>query len=376
MKKLISILVLSVVLPFSLFAQKSKVIAVFQLIENSKYEEAKEIIEESLKEDRTRQWPRTWYARGLLCQNAYREGKKKNDEDLYALYPDQLYVAFNSYERTRYLDKRGRYDKHLAPLYVLLANDFREMGENYYKKKNFEEALKAFEFALRINQSTILSEPLDTNLLYNTALTAYKSRKWDDAIDYLTKLNEGKYSPNVPHLLFSIYISKSDTAAAENVLLEGIKKYNENEELVLLLVDLFFEEKNPEKAVSILDEAFSRDTANYIFPYTKGLLYQKMEHYQKAIKAYEEALTLPSDTTKLYSSIGTCYYNIGAGIEENARTITNNRAFLLEKEKSAAAFKSALEWFEKAYERDPEDENTVKKLNLLYRVLDVREERD
>ncbi len=49
-------------------AQKSKVMASFQLIETGKYEEAKKSIEEAIADKKTEQWPRTWYARGLLCQ--------------------------------------------------------------------------------------------------------------------------------------------------------------------------------------------------------------------------------------------------------------------------------------------------------------------
>lgn len=370
MKRLILFVFVFLGPAFLLSAQKSKVFGVFQLIEKGKYEEAKGIIEDAIKENNTRKWPRTWYARGLICQNAYRTGMEKDDKDLYELYPNQLYVAFSSFERTRSLDKSGRFDKQLAPKYVLLANDFMELGEKYYKDEEYEKALRAFQYALRINQSSILTAQLDTNLLYNAALSAYKSKKWDEAAEYLTELNETKYSSNVPHLMFAMYIKRSDTTAAQKVLLDGIKRYEDNEELVLLLVDLLYKKNDPEKAVSILNEAFSKDSSNYIFPYTKGLLHQKMEEYQKAIRAYKDALTLPSDTIKVYTGIGTCYYNIGAEIEEKARNITNNNKYLKVKEKSEEAFESALNWFEKAYEIDPDNQEIVTKLYELYKVLD------
>lgn len=356
-----------------LSAQKSKVFGVFQLIEKEKYEEAKGIIEDAIKENKTRKWPRTWYARGIICQNAYRKGIKNDDKDLYELYPNQLYVAFSSFERARNLDKRGRYDKLLAPKFVLLANDFRESGEKHFKDEEYEEALRAYQYALRINQSSILSVPLDTNLLYNAALSAYKSKKWDEAADYLTELNEINYSSNVPHLMFAMYIKQSDTTSAQKVLLEGIKRYEDNEDLVLLLVDLLYKKENTEKAIKILNDAFSKDSSNYLFPYTKGLLHQKMEAYEKAIRAYKNALTLPSDTLKLYTNIGTCYYNIGAEIEEKARTISNNNIYRKEKEKSSEAFESALKWYEKAYKIDPDNQETVMKLYQLYKILDKEE---
>jgi tetratricopeptide (TPR) repeat protein len=373
MKKLFLFVLVYFGFTFLLSAQKSKVFGVFQLIEKEKYEEAKGIIEDAIKEKSTRKWPRTWYARGLICQNAYRSGIKNDDKALYELYPNQLYVAFSSFERARILDKRGRYDKLLPPKYVLLANDFRELGEKHFKEEEYEEALRAYQYALRINQSSILSVPLDTNLLYNTALSAYKSKKWDEAAEYFKELNEVNYSSNVPHLMFAMYIKQADTTSAQKVLLEGIKRYEDNEDLVLLLVDLLYKKSNPEKAIKILNDAFSKDSSNYLFPYTKGLLHQKMEEYNKAIQAYKNALSLPSDTLKIYTSIGTCYYNIGAEIEQKARTISNNNIYRKEKEKSAAAFKSALHWFEKAYELNPDNQETVTKLYQLYKVLNKEE---
>jgi tetratricopeptide (TPR) repeat protein len=354
-----------------LTAQKGKVFGIFQLLEKGKYEEAKGIIEDAIKEKKTRDWPRTWYARGLIAQKAYREGIKKNDSDLYELYPNQLYVTYSSFEKTRQLDKNDRYDDNLAPRYVLLANDFMELGKKHYQNADYQESLRAFEYALRINQSSVLSLPLDTNLLYNAALSAYKSEQWQQATEYLTTLNEMKYSSNIPHLMFTMYIRRADTTAAQNILLDGIKSYNNNEKLVLLLVELVFNNNDSEKAIRILNDASSRDSSNYIYPYTIGLLHQKMGEYNKAISNYKKALDMPSDTTKVFAGIGTCYYNIGAEIEEKARTITNNDVYQKEKEKSAQAFKSALRWFEKAHEIDSDNQEIINRLYMLYKILDM-----
>ncbi len=271
-------------------AQKSKVLATFQLIETGKYKEAKEEIEEAIDDKNTGQWHRTWYARGLLCQTAYQKGVAENDKDKYELYPDQLYVAYNSYRKARSLDKRGKLDETLAPRYVLLANDFQALGAKHFRKGEYEKALKAFEEAIQVYQSPILPVRTDTNLLYNTALAAFESEAWEKAVGYLNKINKDNYSPNVPHLLYTVYLSKADTAAAEKVLMEGIKGYEDNEDLILLLADLYFQTNADKKALDLLDDASSKNPSKYIFPYTKGLIYQKREQYQTAIDAYKEAL--------------------------------------------------------------------------------------
>lgn len=350
-------------------AQKSKVIAIYQLIETGKYEEAKKAIEEAINDDKTKNWPRTWYTRGLLTQTAYEKGIKNNNKKQYELYPDQLYVALESYEKALKLDKRGRIDAQLEPQFVLLANDFQKLGEKHYNNKKFEEAFKAFEKALEIYRSSVLSVEADNNLIYNTALAAYESKNWDKATEYFNLLNKRKYSPNVSHLLYSIYLEKSDTIAAGETLLRGINHYEDNENLVLLLADLLYSSNQSGMAVQMLDSISAHKSENYIFPYTKGLIYQKTEQYEDAIKAYEEALRLSPEEFKLYANIGTCYFNIGAEYSDNARSIKNNNAFLAEKAKSAVAYQNALTWLEKANDKDPDNGEVLSKLYQLYKLL-------
>ena len=149
-----------------------------------------------------------------------------------------------------------------------------------------------------------------------------------------------------------------------------------DEDLVLLLADLYFQTSTNGKAVDLLDDAASKDTSNYNFPYTKGLIYQKREQYQKAIDAYKEALALAPGATNIDTHIGTCYYNVGVEIEKQARTMTNKRAVTREKERSAEAFEMAITWFKKALEKDPDNQYIITKLNQLYSVLGVGNKKD
>ena len=234
----------------TLQAQRSNVISLFQLIETAKYDEAKTAIEEAIEAEKTADWAVTWYARGLLCQTAYEKGIEKNKKKHYELYPDQLYVAYDSYEKALELDSRGRMEKQLAPLYVLLANDFQQLGEKRFRDEQYKEALRAFEQALEINRSPILTVEIDTNLIYNTALAAYEGEAWEKAIDYLSQLNQHKYDPNVSHLLFTVHLEKEDTTSAVELLTEDIERYDENEDLVMLLANLLFQTDDTRKCYS------------------------------------------------------------------------------------------------------------------------------
>jgi len=344
---------------------------VFHLIETAKFNEAKGVVEEMINDEKSANWYRTWYARGLLCQTAYREGIRRNDSKLTELYPDQLYEAFVSFEKAARLDRSGRLDNKLVPRYIMLLNDFQRLGERGFNARNFEGALRAFEHALDISQRPFIDMPETTNLLYNAALSAYESKNWDKAVRYLNPLHGKKFSVNATHLLFNAFLEQGDAPGAIRVMAEGIENFEENEEMVLLLADLHVQRGDIKNAIKTLDEAIARDPSNFKFHHTQGLIYQKSGDFNKAILAYFEAAEHAPDELMIYVNIAKCYYNIGVEIEANARTITSISAVRVEQGRSAAAFESAVSWLDKVYEKEPADQVVLSELMQLYRTLRV-----
>lgn len=366
-----TVFALLILFSFSLSAQRANVLATFQMIENGKYKEAKEAIEEAVKDKNTARWAKTWYARGVLCQEAYEKGMKDNDKKLYELYPDQLKVAYQSYEKALSLNDSRRSKDQLEPRYVRLANEFMKAGEKHYKETKYKEAGTAFSHAVLINMSDVLSVELDTSLIYNAAISNYRAKDYDAAITNLDALNEMDYSPNVAHLLYEIYLAKEDSVKAVEVLRNGIEKYDYNEDLVLLLVDLYYQTKQVEEAVTLLDQAIAQDTASYVFPFTKGLILQKSERYLDAIDAYNVALEIDEKRVDAPKNIGTCLFNIGVEIDEYARTLSNNRQYREQKKESEAALSMAVTWYEKALELSPFDYEIKEQLIQLYSALNM-----
>lgn len=369
MKRLLFLLILfsgcSVLSPL----QRSKFITLSNLIDTKKFAEAKDVVEAMIEDEHSVKWPRTWYYKGYLCQEAYQEGVKKNDKALKELYPDQLFVAYDSYHKALFLDKSGKVEKQIAPKYVLLANELQKIGESHFKAKRYAEAFKSFEHALKITKSPFLAVDTDKSLVYNTGLSAFESSDWDNAVKYFTQLHSQGYSTNVTHLLSSAYLAKGDTIMAKRVLVEGVEKFSYHEDLVLLLTDLRFQTNETEEALRMLNQVMAKQPSNYIFPYTKGLIFQKTNQYQKAIESYTQANTIAPNEPMVYVNIATCYLNIGVDIEESTRTITNNRMVQERKVKSVEAFESALKWLDRANEKSIADPEIIAKINDLYQTL-------
>lgn len=373
MRKLFFILISVALAGCSVFPalQKGKYIGVRNLIDSKKYDEAKIMIEGMVEDEYLAGWPRTWFYRGLLAQTAYRDGIATNDQRKTGLYPDQLYVVFSSFEKMLELDPSERTKNKLKPRYIMLANDFQQLGKRHFNNDEHEKALRAFEHALVIIEKPFMEMDPDTNLIYNAGLAAYGSEDWKKTITYLSMLQDYNYSPNVAHLLYHARLEKGDDTAAKMKLQKGIRKYDEKEALVLLLADFYVQKQQTDSALLVLDSAIAHDPANASYHYTKGLIKQQQGNYIEAILAYFEAVEHDPDHLITYINIATCYYNIGAEIEEESRRLTDSEMVRQKRKESEAALESAVLWLDKVYERQPEEQALLMKMYQLYTMLRI-----
>jgi tetratricopeptide (TPR) repeat protein len=348
-----------------------------QMIESKKYSEAKEAIELAVWNDRTANWPRTYYAKGLLCQSAYEEGKAKKNSKLTSLYDDQLYLAWESYEKALELDTREKIHSLIGKKYYSLSNAFLQLGQEHYTKKEYKEAFKAFEHALLVMHSDLVKVEADTNLVYNTALAAYNSKNWQKAIAYLRGLHEDSFSTDASLLLVNAYLNDADTLQAEEVMLDGLGRFNYSETLVMYYVNWLTDNGRNEEAIEVLQQAITKHADNFRFHWALGLVHSDLGNYPQAIESLEQASKLSQEVPpELYYQVGMSYYNIGIDLREEALLITENKKYMEVRDQYMSQFREALKWLELSYELDPGNENTIKRLYQLYYQLQMKEKQE
>jgi len=368
------IIILLLGLTLSVSAQKSRVLAVKQMIDAGKYDEAKEAIELAVWNDRTSNWHRTYYTKGLLCQTAYEAGVEKNDSKKTSLYPDQLFLAYDSYEKALELDARERMHMLIKQHYYSLANDFSSLGEDLYQKGDYKEALRAFEHAILIGESDLVSAKIDTSLVYNSAMAAYESKNWDKAIKYLGTLHEDAYSTKASLLLAMAWFNSGDTIRSEEVMMEGVELYEYDEMVLTYLINELAGSGRLETAINVLNKAVEAKPDNFLFLWARGLVYRRMNNYDEALRNFHMAADLASDKPTLYYHIGVSYYNVGIDLREKALTIVENDEYQEIRAQYLEKFREAVKWLERSYELDPSNEKIVSRLNQLYYQLNMKEE--
>ncbi len=353
--------------------QKSRLIAVSHLMETSKYNEAKGVVEDLIANEKMAKQARVWVVRGNLCLVSYFEGERKNDKKLTELYPNQLYTAYESYEKAISLAGSDALRKQVRPKYVQMINGFQKLGENQFKNRRPDAALKAFETAMEISQKPFVSLQPDTSLMYNTALAAYESSNWEKATRYLWQLNETKPSLQLSQLLFEALLQNADTIRAKVILQENIERINDSETLVLMFADYYLRSGDFKEAVRVLDQAIGIRPSNSALFAAKGLAYEHADDNRNALLSYTEALKHAPDNVQIMLSLATCYYNQGVEIEVKSRAISNRSYFQTEKDRAASSFNSAVTLLDEVYATQPADKATISKMQYLYKMLHISE---
>ncbi|HSV88297.1 MAG TPA: hypothetical protein VLH61_06625, partial [Bacteroidales bacterium] len=141
----------------------------------------------------------------------------------------------------------------------------------------------------------------------------------------------------------------------------------------MALTEWYLERNSTSDALRILENAITVNPDNPIFHNLKGFVFQKKGDNQNAIASFQQVVTLTPDDLQAYIHIATCYYNIGVGIDENARMLTNISQVRQERERSAHAYALAIEWLDKVYARNNLSRDYLQKLYQLYRLLRVTE---
>ncbi|MCK4346781.1 MAG: tetratricopeptide repeat protein [Bacteroidales bacterium] len=374
--KRITILIMLLVGFSPVFAQKGKVTSALNYITAGNLEKAKEAIEQAMTHEKSKDWSKTYYAKGRVLQAV----AESNDPNTRKLYENPLPEAFKEYQKAIELDEKGKMEKLVTLQYPLLSNDFIKLGIDMFQAGKHKEAMEAFEYSLEIGKKPMFGGAVDTNVVFNAGLAAYKAKIWDKAIAYFGQAKDLEYDdPSLYRLLKESYMESGDTASGVNCLQEGFIKYPSDENVLIDLINYYITSDKNEDAFEYVSLAIEADPDNYSYYFAQGLLFEKMDSIEDAIKSYNKSIELKDDYFNSYYNLGALYFNRGVNLIEIANEIMDNEEYLKAKAKGDAEFAKALPYMEKGLEVNPEDVSTMETLKILYyrmKMMDKHAEMD
>lgn len=322
--------------------------------------------------EKTKDWPKTYYAKGVVLSAI---NSSENDE-FKNLVEEPLLMAFENYKKASEMDNAATMSGMIDAKLLILSNQILQGAIDAWNNKEYKKAFKFFEKSLEVREMPLFSgQGIDTNLVYNTALSAKFAKDYDSAIKYFKKAAELDYENGDPFVLIKqCYFEMGDTAKGVEVLNEGFNKYSDNKNIVYELVNHYvLIENNPEKAYNYLEVAKEKDPENPQIYTTLGHVYDKMDKTDEAIESYKKAIELDPANEIAYYNLGILYFNMAVDLDEAAFNIKNDNEYKEARLKINQKFKEALPYIEKAHNLKPEDKTIINTLKTIYYRLQMND---
>ena len=307
------------------------------------------------------------------------------------------YMAASKQAGLKYFetDKTKYYEVEVKDDMTILSSLYQNVGVEYFNKKDFVNASLMFDEAIVINKS---SGKEDFRLYHNGAFSALYAKNYDKAIAYFNLLIANKYNQQNSLLAYkrNLVHAYSEQGNKEMALTK-LSEFNSGDtispdllkEEISILLEL---NKHPE-ALKKMDQLMNIGPKDALMLENMGILYEQAGENQKALKSYNEALSLDATRANSYYGIGKiiCYDYIALNKEINtlekenegmrtihankdqSKIIANDKIIADKKKLSVQKAEEVAGYIEKALTYAPNDKDALHLLLQIYDNLDQKE---
>jgi Flp pilus assembly protein TadD len=197
---------------------------------------------------------------------------------------------------------------------------------------------------------------------------------------YIDLLKLKAKSVNIYASLSELYRQDKDSGSALSVIREGQKMYPGNMPLFLAETNIYLTFNNTDKALSNLQLAAKKDSANPSIYYALGTIYNKLvddttkkremrdQMFNLAVDAYKKAIQLKPDYFDPIFNLGALYVNKAVVYDDKAKNLPLDAEaeFKTLKVEADKYLEAAIPYLEKACELQPTDVLTLNSLKQIY----------
>lgn len=406
MKKVL-LLALVVLISSTTFAQKKTVARVKSMVqmETPDFTAARQLIGEALENEETKGLADTWFVAGLIGYYQFKDaniqtalGKTVDQEVLgtaiiesydYWLKADSIaQIPTKDKKGREVVDTKTRKNIETKLLEYYHAQSLVSYGLALNEKGDYNGAYVAFQKHLGIRDLTMMQQdpkaleqmPKDSiyaQYQYYTALFAIQSEQHTLAAEILEGIKDGMYEPLTCHqLLYQEYLALNDTVHFVGVLKEAAEKFPKEPWFLQNLINYYIFSGQPQAAIDYLNMAIEREPNVAQYHLIMGNLQANENNFPAADACYDKALELDPNMADAMAGKGRVFYNQGVKLNEEASSISDNKAYKKALEQMNVLFKQSLPFFVKAHEMDPTNRDYLTTLKSLYYRFNMTKEYD
>ena len=323
-------------------------------------DKARTDIDNAIVNEKTSGKAKTWFTRGQIYEGMlespiYAKGLKAGEG---------VQKAFESYYKTIELDtKTGEFGKQAVPrmdnLYGRAFND----AVTSYNAKEYDNAIASYKLASKI-------KPQDTTAILYAAYAYEAKQDLNGAkASYNQLLGMNFKSPTVYTRLLQIARNQNDNAEASKVLQQALAAYPNNKGFMLEDLNASLTSGKGDDAIAKINKTIAADPSNSNLYAVRGSLYDQQKKTDLAVADYRKAIELDPKNFDAQFNLGVYNFNKAADSYTKASKM-DLKTYQVSGRKLEADgkkyFESAVPFFERALEVQPNDRNTLTSLKKIY----------
>lgn len=366
MKKIILTLVVAL-MAVSLMAQKSERTSAFMYNKNGQYDKAREAIDKAIEHEKTKEDPKTWMYRGLIYLNIV------FSDDFAGLDDQALEKSLESFKKVMELDPedKGKQLSEITPRIDVIGQQYFSYAVEAFNGNDFKTAATQFKKSFDVAQ---INNKLDTLALLNAGLSSVRGEDFENALVYYNQLIEfGVVESDIYRNMAAAYRGLGNTEDMMKTIKAGREKYPQDNGLLLEEINAYLAIGQGDKVVDELKSLIEKDPENYSIFFVLGTIYG--DETNEAMFNVETAETYYTKAIEINPNYYDAVYNLGALFinESNKLQVIANDLPLSETKKydelteqANDIIRKALPYLEKAYEMQPDNEETKQVLISVY----------
>lgn len=268
------------------------------------------------------------------------------------IVPDALDKALEAYVKAASLDANGKKAKDLKEGLQNIARKFTDEAYNAYTLGDLKKASDCFEKAAAASEQEPNAQ-IDTNAVYNTALTAYILEDYPRAKANYEKCLELKYYGDEGDAfakLADIASKEGDKEAARNYLETAFQEFPQSQGVLVGLINFYMSESGQtDRLFELVEAAKKNEPNNASLYYVEGNINNELGREEAAIAAYSKCYEINPEYEFGFIGIGQLLYNKAVAIQEQATNEMDDAKYNALVEQFEQALKGCIEPFEKAF---------------------------
>lgn len=265
------------------------------------------------------------------------------------------------------------------------ANDYNIAALTFWDLKEYGNAYKAWDIFLGMyddprfdgklvaQADTVLGE-----IYFNQALAAWQADNLGNALKSFANAKRKGYSKKQLYdYAMSVASGNNDQEAVVMWASEGHEKFPEDPNYLGMIINVYLQTKEYDKAFTTIDKAIATDPNNAQYYVIKGILYDTQDKKAEARDMFAKAVKLDPENAQANTYYGSALCQEAYRLSDEAPTSAAEYQTYFDT-KIKPLFVEASEYLEKAYSIDPDNGGEALRYleNIYYNLHDEAKQED